>query len=100
MRIVVKSKLIKACIKGERKAQQSLYQACFQPLLSICMRYKNNQEDGVSILNDAFLKILTNIESLDPNIPFEAWAKRITINCCINDYRKNRAKPVILSYDD
>ena len=48
MRIVVKEKLIKACIKGERKAQQSLYQSCFQPLLSICMRYKNNKEDGVA----------------------------------------------------
>ncbi|MDB9984145.1 sigma-70 family RNA polymerase sigma factor [bacterium] len=100
MRIVVKEKLIKACIKGERKAQQSLYQYCFQPLLSICMRYKNNKEDGVAILNDAFLKILTNIESLDPSVPFEAWAKRITINCCINDYRKNRSKPSIVSYDD
>ena len=64
------------------------------------MRYKNNKEDGVAILNDAFLKILTNIESLDPSVPFEAWAKRITINCCINDYRKNRSKPSIVSYDD
>ena len=26
-------------------------------------------EDGVAILNDAFLKILTNIESLDPSVP-------------------------------
>lgn len=100
MRIVVKEKILKACMKGERKAQQSLYQACFQPLLNICMRYKTNEEDGVAILNDAFLKILMNIESLDPSIPFEAWAKRITINCCINDYRKNRSRPDVLSYDD
>ncbi len=100
MKIFVKEKVLKGCIKGERNAQQSLYQACFQPLLNICMRYKNNEEDGVAILNDAFLKILTNLKKLDPEIPFEAWAKRITINCCINDYRKHRSKPNILSYDD
>lgn len=100
MRIIVKDKVLKGCIKGERKAQQTLYKTCFQPLLGICMRYKNNEEDGVAILNDAFIKILTNLKTLDPSIPFEAWAKRITINCCINDYRKHRSKPDVLSYDD
>lgn len=96
----VKERILKACIKGDRKAQQKLYTLCFQPLMNICMRYKHNEEDGVAILNDAFLRILTNLSKKDGKVPFDAWAKRITINCCINDYRKLKSKPDTLSYDD
>lgn len=95
---IERSLLIKSA-KGERRAQHELYKACFSPLMSICMRYKNNQEDGIAILNDAFLKILNNLPELKPHIPFEPWAKRITINCCINDYRKNKRNPEFLLFD-
>jgi RNA polymerase sigma-70 factor (ECF subfamily) len=88
--------ILNGCKRNDRIAQQRLYKMCFGPLMSICMRYKHNQEDGIAILNDAFLKILTNLKDLDESIPFEAWAKRITINCCINDYRKYKNKPSYL----
>jgi len=92
----VAPRIIKACINNDRMAQQELYKLCFGPLMSICMRYKHNQEDGVAILNDAFLKILTNLKDLNKDVPFEAWIKRITINCCINDYRKHKNKPKLI----
>ena len=95
----VSAKLIKSSAKGDRRSQQKLYQLVFSPLMSICMRYKTNEEDGIAILNDAFLKILTNLEGLKPHVPFEPWAKRITINCCINDYRKNKRSPEYLLFD-
>jgi RNA polymerase sigma-70 factor (ECF subfamily) len=85
--------ILRGCKRNDRVAQKELYKLCYGPLISICMRYKNNVEDGTAILNDAFLKILTNIKDLDDSVPFEAWAKRITINCCINDYRKYKNKP-------
>ncbi|MCB0479869.1 MAG: sigma-70 family RNA polymerase sigma factor [Flavobacteriales bacterium] len=91
--------LIQKCSKGDRRAQHDLYKACFSPLMGICMRYKNNQEDGIAILNDAFLKILHNLPELKPHVPFEPWAKRITINCCINEYRKNKRNPEFLLFD-
>ncbi|MBD78895.1 MAG: RNA polymerase subunit sigma-24 [Crocinitomicaceae bacterium] len=95
----VSQKIIKSCVKNDRMAQQELYKLCYGPLLSICMRYKHNKEDGVAILNDAFLKILTNLKDLGNDVPFEAWIKRITINCCINDYRKNKNKPKLINVE-
>lgn len=95
----VSAHILKACARNDRVAQQRLYKLCYGPLMSICMRYKHNQEDGIAILNDAFLKILTNLENLTPDVPFEAWAKRITINCCINDYRKHKNKPTVVNME-
>jgi RNA polymerase sigma factor (sigma-70 family) len=92
-------KLLNACSKGDRKAQEKLYKQCFQPLMGICMRYKVNESDGVALLNDAFLKILTHLPDLKPGVPFEAWAKRIVINCCINDYRKSKSRPQYIYID-
>lgn len=42
------------------------------------------------MLNQAFLKILDNLDLLPGHVPFAAWAKRITINTLIDDFRKNR----------
>ncbi|MGB0402461.1 MAG: RNA polymerase sigma factor [Salibacteraceae bacterium] len=93
-------KILKACLKNDRLAQQELYKLCYGSLLSICMRYKHNKEDGVAILNDAFLKILTKLKTKGEDTPFEPWAKRITINCCINDYRKYKNKPALVTFED
>lgn len=85
-------KLIEACAKEDRKAQHELYKLCFSPLLSICYRFSNNKDDASILLNEAFYKILQNIDKQNPDIPFFAWAKRITVNYCINEYRKNNTR--------
>lgn len=93
--------LIKACSDGDRKAQEELYKKCFAPLLSICYRFANNKDDAVILLNEAFYKILTNIEKQNPDIPFFAWAKRITVNYCIDEYKKaNNKKKVVAEAED
>lgn len=84
-------KLLKACIKNKRKAQEELYEACYLFLIPICKRYHKNEGDARLVFNDAFLKIIKNLSELDyETVPFVAWAKRITINTLIDNYRKNK----------
>jgi RNA polymerase sigma-70 factor (ECF subfamily) len=40
------------------------------------------------VLNNVFFKILKNLKNYDPNIPFEAWIRRIAINTQIDEFRK------------
>ena len=82
--------ILKACIKGNRKAQFVFYKWCFAVLMPICLRYRNNQQDAGSILNEGFFKILENLEKFDGKAPIEAWIKRIMINLLIDDFRKTR----------
>lgn len=86
--------LLEACKRGERKAQFELYQLCYGILMSVCFRYERNKEDAEFLLNKAFLKILTNLESYAENVPFEAWIRRITINTAIDEYRKNQRSKI------
>lgn len=66
--------------------------------MSVCIRYKKNEEDAREILNQGFLKILNNLEKYSTHIPFEAWIKRIMINTIIDEYRKNKRRKETFEY--
>src|SRR5690554_2214709 len=84
-------KLLKACKKNKRKAQEELYEACYLFLLPICKRYHKNEHDARAIYNIAFMKIIDNLSKLDlDEVPFAAWAKRVMTNTLIDEYRKNK----------
>ncbi len=84
----VEATLIEACRKQERKAQHELFKRCYSGLMGICLRYEKNREDAEALLNLAFFKILTRMDQYSDAIPFEAWAKRVTINTVIDEFRK------------
>lgn len=88
--MTVDAQLLKDCRKGREKAQYSLYKLCFGQLMSVCMRYYKNEEDAVFVLNQGFMKILTNLDKYREEVPFEAWIKRIMINTVINEFHKNK----------
>ncbi len=92
--MTINNQLIQACIRKERKAQYELYKSTYGILMAICLRYERNKEDAEFLLNKAFLKILTNLESYSPKVPFEAWIRRITINTAIDEYRKAQRSKV------
>jgi RNA polymerase sigma factor (sigma-70 family) len=89
----VSSKLLDACRKGERKAQKELYQSYYNPLLAVCLRYSADQSIAKGLLNQAFLKIFQSLSTLKDDVAFWVWAKRLTINVCLDHLRKQPSKP-------
>jgi len=59
--------------------------------MRVAIRYKKNEDDAAALVNDAFLKILINIENYSLDKPLEPWLKRIIINVTIDDFRKNKS---------
>ena len=82
--------LIKDCRRGDRKAQFQMFRSCYALLMSVCLRYRKNEESAKEMLNVGFMKILTNLDKYQDHIPFEAWIRRIMINTLIDDFRRNR----------
>ena len=85
---MVGEELLKRCMKDDRKAHYELYKLCYGILMSVCVRYGNSQEQSVELMNIGFLKIVRNLEKYKPEIPFEAWIRRIMINTIISEYHK------------
>ena len=86
--MIIDKKLIKAIKKNDRKTIFSLYNFSFNKMMSIVVRYYNNQEDRITIVNNCFLKILKNIDQFKLDTSYFSWISRIVHNEIIDTYRK------------
>ncbi len=100
--LVDESDLIAACVRGERWAQKALYESYFHQLLPVCNRYAANSSEAMDMLHEGFIKIFKNIDRYQPNTSLGAWMRRLTINTCIDVYRKEvrrRTDDIDASFD-
>lgn len=67
-----------------------LYQEYYSYCMSISLRYSGNREEASEILNDAFMKIFTNLKKFDLSKPFRPWLRKIVVNTAINHYHKKQ----------
>lgn len=58
--------------------------------MSTAVRYKSNQEDQMTIVNNAFMKMIDNIDKYKVGTAFLSWTKRIVINVAIDDFRSTK----------
>lgn len=89
-------KLIDLCIKGDRKSQQTLYQAFYGKMLAACMRYSSNREEAQDHLHDGFIKVFAKLESFKNQGSLEGWIRRIIVNNTIDGIRKKKEALLVL----
>lgn len=87
--------IIDGCIHAKRECQKALYKKFYGFSMGICMRYCNQTEDAVEIVNDGFLKIFNSLHSFQPKyenaeVSLMGWIKKIMINTAIDQFRKNK----------
>ena len=86
---MINEKLLSDCKARDRSAQRQLYEYMAPKLFHTCKRYLKQQADIEEILADAFYAIFTRLEQLRETAAFEAWARKITVNLCLAQLRKN-----------
>lgn len=95
--------IIYRCSKNDGEAQEWLFKTYYSRLMTICLRYTDNEDDAKDILNEGFLKIFQNIDKYNHQGSFEGWLKRIMTNSSIDFIRKyykfKSAQPIQLLPD-
>jgi RNA polymerase sigma factor (sigma-70 family) len=84
------SSFLKRIQKGDEGTVLALYDACFSPMMNVVVRYKNNREDQISLVNNAFLKAVKHIADFQMGTSFISWIKVILKNEIIDDFRRNK----------
>lgn len=90
--------LLLECQRGDRNAQRKVYEKMAGRLYSVCKRYLKNDEDIEEVLADTFYKIFTKVNQLQNPDTFEAWAKKIAVNECLQKLRSN--KDLLISLEE
>lgn len=68
---------------------KELYDSYAPKMFGVCLRYAKNQMEAEDILQDAFIKVFSNLHRFKFQGSFEGWLRRTIVNTAINNYKKN-----------
>ena len=92
--------LIAGCLRGDRQCQIELFQQFSGKLLAVCIRYTRHRMEAEDILQDAFVKIFTNLEKYEGKGSFEGWMRRIVVNTALKNYNKSSYQKEKIGLED
>jgi RNA polymerase sigma-70 factor (ECF subfamily) len=92
----MEKELLLECQRNDRNAQRKIYEKMAGKLYSVCKRYLKNDEDIEEVLVDTFYKIFTKLNQLQNYEIFEAWARKIAVNECLQKLRSMKALDISL----
>lgn len=80
--------IIRGCLQSDLLAQRELYNMYSPKMLSVCYRFAQHREDAEDMLQEAFIKVFTQIHTFQNKGAFEGWIRRIVVHTCINFLKK------------
>jgi len=96
---MIDKKLIKSCIRGDRKAQRALYEANKVYLFGICMRYGKDRQEAEDMLQEGFYRILKDLKQFSGATNLKAWMRKVIVNSALMYIRKHH-KLKVTAIDD
>lgn len=86
------NEIIKACLVNDRLAQRDIFHMYAGKMMVVCNRFTENRQLAEDILQDAFIKVFSNLQSFQFKGSFEGWLRRIVINTAIRMIQKEHQK--------
>ena len=88
--LMTEQAIIAGCLRNDAAAQRELYNQYSPKMLSVCYRFSPTREDAEDMLQEAFIKVFTNIHTFQNKGSFEGWIRRIIVHTCINFLKKHK----------
>ncbi len=82
--------IIEGCQRNERYWQEVLYRRYFPTMMRMVMRYANDQDTGMLIVNTGMLKVYQKINTYAFKGSFEGWMRRLVFHSVSDYYRKEK----------
>lgn len=87
---LTEKELIQGCIAEDAGCQQTLFERYAGRLMTVCRRYTADHSEAEDILQDALIRIYSNLHQFRFECPLEGWMRRIVVNTAIRHSRKKR----------
>ena len=83
------NKLLEACKRQEQSAQFEIYKLYYKAMFNTALRIMRDSFEAEDVMQESFLNAFTKIDSYKGKVAFGAWLKRIVINKCLTQIKKN-----------
>jgi RNA polymerase sigma factor (sigma-70 family) len=81
--------LVNECKKGNPKAQKALFDKFTPKMFVVCLRYLKQTDQAEDALQDGMIKVFSKIAEFKNEGALEGWIRRIIVNTCLDQIRKN-----------
>jgi len=85
--------LVEGCIRNERYYQEQFYRRFFPAMFRMCMRYAQQEDVAIEIVNNGFLKVFQKIDQYGYSGSLEGWVRRIVFHA-LSDYYRRKKEPL------
>ncbi len=83
------SNLLLRCKNGEQSAQFEIYKSYYRAMYNTALRILNNSFEAEDMMQESFLIAFTKLGTFKGEVTFGSWLKRIVINKCLTQLKKN-----------
>lgn len=92
--------LVAASQAGDRDAVEMLLRRHHDRILGVCRRMCRDPDDADDAAQEALIAIVRGLPHFDGRSLFSTWAYRVTTNCCLDELRRRRRRPLPIDESD
>ncbi len=85
--------LVEGCAQNNRFYQEMLYRRYFPAMMRMCLRYTDDREVAMDIVNTGFLRVFQKIHTFAFAGSLEGWIRRLVFHS-LSDHFKKKANTV------
>ncbi len=81
---------LERCRAGDTQAMGAIYDHFKSSLYGVAFRYTRNHAVAEDLLQDIFVKVFSNLHTLDNDNTFVGWLYRVAVNTCLSYLRTHK----------
>ncbi len=84
--------IIRGCLKEDVKCQRLLFEQYAGKMMTVCLRYANDQMEAEDMMQEAFMKVFKYLHQFKFEGSFEGWIRRIVVNNALKNLQKKKVR--------
>lgn len=92
--------LVEGCVNNDRRAQEALYKQHFGTMMRMAMRYTQDKDTAMQIVNNGFLRVFKKLHTFSFSGSLEGWIRRLVFHSISDYYRKHSKSMHFLDLED
>jgi RNA polymerase sigma-70 factor (ECF subfamily) len=86
--MTIDKSIIQRCKKNDKNAFAELFKFYQNYLFKLCYSYVQNEQEALDLMQEIYIKLYKNINKYDDKYPFHPWIRKVSVNTCLNQKRK------------
>jgi RNA polymerase sigma-70 factor (ECF subfamily) len=81
--------LVEGCIRNDRYSQELLYRKHFDTMIRMCVRYTEDRDIAMEIVNNGFLRVFKKLHTFSFKGSLEGWIRKLVYHSLSEYFKKN-----------